>query len=310
MLRSIKNGGCILLSGVKALGKNPKIMVPMLICWAVYAPLVIYFDFHFPWRDFSFGETIGILFLLIFLLSLVFSWSAFVLLELIRQIETDSPSSMMKAFVVGVGNVIVALPVVVIWALIWFFLSVLEALLSKSRDRDRSGGMTPRNVAATLSGYESISFSRAFFAALKKGVRMTAFLIYPAIAWERFGAMKSIKRGLGIMKAQRGTFAAGFAATALAATVVFFPPGMLLYISDKTNTELPDIVWFWTIIYCAFAWSFCMFLEQMFVAELYLWHLLWEKEVELAEKEGRKPPKLHQVRQPSVMDGIPDLVQE
>lgn len=61
------------------------------------------------------------------------------------------------------------------------------------------------------------------------------------------------------------------------------------------------------MIYCAFVWSFALFLEQIFVAELYLWHLIWEREVKVAQERGEAEPALADVKHPCVLDDVPDL---
>ena len=137
---------------------------------------------------------------------------------------------------------------------------------------------------------------------------MIAFLIYPAIVWEKKGFFKSIKKGLAVAKAHKAEFITGFILTDLAALVVFLPPSILFILSGKFHIEFPDWVWLTTIIYCGFAWSFSMFLEQMFTAELYLWHLLWENESSIAKNNGDELPKLEDVRRPSIMDNVPDMV--
>lgn len=306
MFRATSDGWDILVSSIKAFRRHPGLLTPMLICWAIYAPLIIYLEFKFPWEQFSLPEIIGILFATFLTLAFIYSWSAFALLELIKQIETKSPVSLLKALGNGTLNVIVALPIVVCWALLWLTISLIEIVFSKVKD-DKDRRMTARNVAKTLAGSEGMSLSGAFFSALKKGVRMTAFMMYPAIAWENMGPFQSMKRGLGVMRIHKGIFAAGFVLTGLTAAIVFIPPGLLFLYTDKTDTTLPDIVWFWTIVYCALAWSFSLFIEQMFVAELYLWHLIWERKVREAKRKGsRSLPSLRSVHRPSIIDDYPD----
>jgi hypothetical protein len=68
---------------------------------------------------------------------------------------------------------------------------------------------------------------------------------------------------------------------------------------------------FWTVvfIYIAFAWSFSIYLEQMFCAELYLWHLKWEDAIRVAKQKGRKgPTSISQVKKPCLLDEVNDLI--
>jgi hypothetical protein len=80
-------------------------------------------------------------------------------------------------------------------------------------------------------------------------------------------------------------------------------------VTDEFGIVLPDIAWIITIIYAAFAWSYSIYLEQMFSANLYLWHLRWEKECIEAQRAGRQLPALRDVPRPSILDEVPDLLE-
>ena len=308
MFQGINNGSELIKESVKAIYKYPRMFIPLLICWIIYAPILVIFKFHIPWHSYGYPIQAVIVFSAILLLSIIFSWSSFVLLELIRQIEMGQKANLFLAIGKSLVNLLIALPIALAWAVIWFFLALLEAIFSRKSEDDETVDYNAENVAKTVAGFEEFSLSGAFFDALKKGVRMAAFLIYPAIAWEKMGTSNSIKKGLNIAKAHKTEFATGFVLTELAAGIVFLPPGILFYISSKFDVTFPEMVWFGTMIYCAFAWSFSLFLEQMFVAELYLWHLIWEKEVEKSVAQGLPEPKLEDVKRPCIVDNVSDLL--
>jgi hypothetical protein len=124
----------------------------------------------------------------------------------------------------------------------------------------------------------------AFIDALKKGVRMVMFLIMPAIAWDNLGFFAATKKGLSVLRAHLGDFASGYALTYAAAAIVFLPPWIIFELRTGRHSNPPlihfsDSVWVVTTIYVGLAWSFCIYLEQMFMAQLYLWHMKWERKV-------------------------------
>ena len=45
-------------------------------------------------------------------------------------------------------------------------------------------------------------------------------------------------------------------------------------------------------LYIGCAWSYSIYLEQMFMAELYLWHLKWERSGKAGSIEQIPPPQL------------------
>lgn len=307
MFDGIKNGSEVIKESLKVFRKHPMFLVPLFGCWTIYAPIIIYFTYFFPWKQYSTLQIFFIVFFIVFIFSSILSFSNLLLLELIQQLESGKRFNLVSAFFEVVSkDLIKALPITFIWVIIWFILTAIEALLSKIENR--SGEFSAENAAKTLAGYERFSLSRAFFEALQKGVRMIVFLILPAIAWEDKSPVKATKKGLGVLKTHLAEFTTGFALTELAAIIVFLPPGILFVISDEFEVTFPDFVWYIAIIYCAFAWSFSLFLEQMFAAELYLWHLIWEKECSIAKAENRELPKLREVKRPSVLDDVSDLL--
>lgn len=308
MFQGIKNGWSLIKESVKVFNHHPKFIVPLLITWIIYAPIILYLKYWFNSDAYTTGQVFLIVFGVVFLFAFLLSFSCSMLLELIQQLESGNKMSVTKAFGYTLGhNTIKILPIVIVWTIIWFILLVIQALLSKDKKREKES-FSAENAAKTLAGYGSFSFSRAFFEALQKGVRMVIFLILPAIVWENLGFWKATKRGLGVFRSHLSVFVTGFVLTGLATAIVFLPPVLLFYISDKMEMAFPDWVWIVTIIYVAFAWSYSIYLEQMFIAELYLWNYKWEKEVAKAQQGGRPIPSLKDISRPSVLDDVPDLI--
>lgn len=304
MFQGVKNAGGIFKGSIKAVAMHPALLAPLLFVWLIYAPSILYLQFFFPWDALSGLQTVAVVFGFILCFSLALSLSCFWLLELIRRIEAGEPKSFIASFTIAVRNVLRALHVTMLWALIWLVLSLLSALFSrKNEEEDQS--FSAENAARTLSGAGSFSLSGAFFDALNKGVRMVAFLIFPAIAWET--SPKPIKRGLQVARTHPTEFASGFLLTEIASAVVFLPPALLFYIVDEAEITLSDGVWYLVIVYCAFAWSISILLEQLFTAELYLWDMKWRKACEAAQENGDPEPVLNDVSRPSILDDIKEF---
>jgi len=305
-------GWQLIVSTLKILQRYPVFMVPILIVWAIYAPIILYLKYFFPWGNYGLVGTLWVVFLMLFIFSFIILLSCSVMLELIQQLENGKKLNLSGAFQETLGkNIIKIIPIAVIWAIIWFILTVIQALFSRKEKEGREG-FNAENAARTLAGYQNFSLSDAFFAALKKGVRMIVFLILPAVAWEDLGFTLAIKKGLRVLTAHLGEFASGYALTYVAAAIVFLPPAIIFELGDSKHgaplVHFPDTVWAGTIIYIAFAWSFCMYLEQMFTANLYLWHLKWEKMIDLAKQQNQALPDFKDIKQPSLLDNVPDLL--
>lgn len=307
MFTGIQNGGQLVRSAMRALKKQPSLLLPMIACWSAYAPALVYVEFFFPWQDYGTAQRLGFVFLLVLFFSLILSLSCFALLSLVEQIETGQESSIIRSLFFSLTNVLKAFPIVLVWAIIWFVTLLVEILFRAAIPSETDTEFNAENVARTVAGIEGLSVSGAFFKVVRKGVRMVAFLIYPAIAWERNGLLLSVKRGLAVACVHKVEFATGFTLTELASVVVFLPAGIVCILPRYFHIPLPDVVWIAVIVYCCFAWSFSVFLEQMFAAELYRWHLRWEKACMAAHQDGRKLPDLDEIPRPSIMDTRPDL---
>jgi len=310
MFEGIKNGWDLIKSAIRVFTHHPKLLIPLLVVWLIYAPIILYLTYGFNWKALSLVQIFLFVFVIILFFALLLGFSCSIVLELIQQAESGQKMSLRKAFSHTLfHNLLKIIPIVIIWTIIWFLLLLLQVIFAKAKSKERSS-LTAENAAKTLAGYRDFSVSRAFFEALEKGVRMVVFLILPAIAWENLSFEKAIKKGIGVFKVHLLEFVAGFILTWAAAAIIFIPPALLFYISEEFEMPLPTFVWMITIIYIAFAWSFSVYLEQMFCAELYLWHLKWEKQIEEEKKLGKPLSKLGDVKRPSILDEVPELLEK
>ncbi|GAA4502312.1 hypothetical protein [Pseudaeromonas paramecii] len=307
MFAGIVSGSGLLRRAAFALIKHPLLLVPLLFCWLSCAPVIIYLQFYFDWHRYSQGQQWLVAFLAILFFSLMLSFASLILLELIRQIEAGERPRLAMAVGKALPCLLEALPITVVWALIWFIIMLLSCLFHR-RDADSEDGVVNAEaIAESLAGYETASVSVSFFAALNKGVRMVVFLIFVAMSWEHSDVSRAVRRGLAVARTHDKAFVVGFLLTELTAILLFIPPSILFVVHHKVGLELPDWVWLLTILYCAVAWSLSMFLEQLFTAELYLWHLMWEEACTQAALDDQPAPALSEVRRPSILDDIADL---
>ncbi len=308
MFQGVKNGWQLIKESAKVFNRHPKFIIPLLINWLVYVPIIWYLEYWFDWDTYTRFQVFLIIFGIIFVFAFLLSFSCSILLELIQQLESGKEMSVASAFrYTFTHNTIKILPVVFVWTIIWFILLMIQALLSKSKKIEKES-FSAEDAVKTLAGYQKFSFSQAFFRALEKGVRMVVFLILPAIVWENLSFWKSVKKGNAVFKSNLSEFVTGFILTGLATAIIFLPPALLFYISDKMEIMFPEWVWVITIIYIAFGWSYSIYLEQMFTAELYLWNHKWEKEVVRAQAENRPIPSLNDIPKPTILNNVNDLL--
>lgn len=307
MFRSFKDSFQLIKSAIKAFLKYPSLIIPLFSCWVLLLPIVISIEFFIPWEKFSDWGIVFIAFLIILFFSFVISSSCILLLEQIKQIETHGRLSLSSCLSSAKCNIKKSLPIIFLWGLVWFLIILIELLVRGEDREEQELEFDVKNVTKTMAGYEDKSLSVSAFDAIKKGVRMLAFLIYPAVCWEEKKPKQAIKKGFAVAKTHPKQFFAGFLLTEITSTFIFLPIFIVFLVDQKTG-DVQDWVWFMTLVYTGFAWSFSLLIEQLYTAELYLWHMHWEKVHQEAKKNGLNEPKLSDVKRPSIMDDIPDLL--
>lgn len=310
MFGSIRNGWELVKESIRVFNHHPKLIVPLLVTWLIYAPVVLYLKYWFDWDVFTTQQAIAVILGVIFVFAFLLTFSCSMLLELVQQLESKKNMDIGAAFLLTIGhNLIRMLPLVIVWTVLWFLLTLLQAIFSKRRRKSGSSeSFSFENSAKTLAGYGRMSVSRSVFFGLKKGVRMIIFLILPGIAWENLNFFQATKKGLAIFRTHLAEFLVGFAVTEGVALLIFFVPGMIFYITGEMEIALPDYVWTIVIIYIGFGWSYLIYLEQMFAAELYLWNTRWEKAFAEAQAAGGQLPRLSDVPRPSILDEVGEFV--
>lgn len=311
---SWRKGWHVIVHSLNVFKAYPSFLLPILGVWIIYATGILYVQYGYQWRHHATGDDVAIAVVFVFSLSFLILMSCSVTLEMIRQIEAGKPS-LTRAIGKAVGkDMLKVLPLSVVWTIIWLVLTTIEMMLSKGKDKQGGGdeALTAQNAAVTIANFRDFSFSEAFFEALQKGVRMVMFLIMPAIAWENLGFGNATKKGLAVLRAHLGLFGRGYALTYAAAAIIFLPAVIVLELGTRHHgnpplMHFPDYVWVATIIYMGFAWSLSIYLEQMFMAQIYLWHMAWEKEVAVAESGGAPPPEFKAVGRPELLDKTPGL---
>ena len=113
MFAGIKNGTDLIKECIKAFGRYPSLIIPLLVCWAIYAPVIVHLKFFFPWDNYSTGQQLAVVFLVILLFSFILSASCLILLELIQQIETGRNPNIFTATFSSMANILKSLPITI-----------------------------------------------------------------------------------------------------------------------------------------------------------------------------------------------------
>lgn len=305
---------CALLShSLNVLRTYPVMFVPVLSVWLVFAPAYLYLRFQFHWDQHGTLAQFGVSFLFIATLSALLLLSCDVVLHLIRQIESGRPSLGQAVRDAITRDFLRLLPLAFTWAIVWFALLVIDALLTRERDENDAmeESLDAQSAAEALAGDGDFSLSAAFVQALQKGVRMVMFLVVPAIAWEGLGVVEAANRGIDILRENKAEFARGYALTYVATFAAAVPAALVILLGSSRHGSpiivFPQWVWAGLIIYLGLLWSLTIYLEQLFMAQIYLRHLTWERAVRDALDQNKEMPELVDTPCPEMFARSPGL---
>ena len=224
------------------------------------------------------------------------------MLEFMQQIEFGEKISFFKALKESlVVDLLKVIPVALIWAIIWFIILIIKVLTSKKKNRGSSRPEpSPRDAALTLGGANSGPFSwlKLVLRMFEKLVRMYVFLTLPAIAWENKGPFSAFKRSLEVIKRHPMQFITTYTLTGIASLFMAIPLIIVFYM-DKSGVAFSSLFWTGVIIYEGIIWTLGIYLEQMSVGLLYLWHIKWLK------KGGKG--QLSDIAKPDLLDNVYEL---
>lgn len=298
LINSIDEGVKLFEDSIRFLFKKPIFLLPLLVSWIVFAGVVLYLRYYFTFPS---SLLLGMIYfyLLIFLITFGISLANIIMLEFMQQLESGERISLSKALKEAmVFDLPKVIPIAMIWALIWFIILTIKALTSKKK-----GGRpdpSTRDAARTLGGAEGGPFSwlKLGLNMVEKLVRMVVFLTLPAIAWEDKGPFSSFGQAFRIIKKHPVQFITSYTLTSFIALIMALPL-LAIFLLDDAGVPFPAIVWTLVIIYECIVWTLGIYLEQMSVGLLYLWHIKWVK-------NGSKG-ELSSITKPNLLDDIYEL---
>lgn len=302
--KSFVNSFGIFKDTVKVLFKYPSLFIPVILNVALFTVIVYYLMYYV-----NYAELITLPQRLLFGISVVvtlcfvISFCCFFMLEIMQQIETGKKTNLFSAiYEVVFKDVPRALPIMLVWAIIWFILFVIDILVSSVNNR---GGITKYN--------RRIKAASAALRLIQSGVGMLVFYVYPAIAWEDRTPIESVKKAFGHLEVLGKEFLIGFGGIDIILICLLFIPLIVTYFAVEvfnvtiTTTITPKTFLFILLGYMSFAYSIYIFLQQTYVAILYLWIIKWQKEMVNAVVNKLPIPEIKDVEIPSLVDGACDL---
>lgn len=280
---SVVEGWYLFKNSLRTIRHKPILLVPILSSWIVIAAIdlcawyYLYARWHRSEAEPSGRFVLLCIYLHVFLITLTICIANIVMLEFMQQIESGQTISVSKALrEAAVLDLLKTIPLAAVWAAFWVVILIMKCAERKRRQRG--------------SGF---AFDR-----IQQAIRMAMFLALPAIAWENKGPLSAIVQSVRIIRKHSVEFLTAYTLTALTGFLLAIPLCIICVLLQQGVT-LPTTFWAGVIVYVGLVWTLGIYLEQMSLGLLYLWHLRW---VESGSK-GR----LSSVPEPDLLDQVYEL---
>ena len=304
-MRRLMLGIQVGFNGLRFMFKNPKSMLSILVFWVILAVFggigVLLFQLAGDPDNLLAGPT-----LLLFVIGTPMAFvlagaiSSLVLLEMIQQHEITGTIVLWDALSCTIRKDLPKLvPILLVWSAMVWLITIIQIIISAFW----MGFLSLFGLRADAP----ISLTDRGANVLIKGVRIFMQFTLPAVAWERLSTTKAIKKSWDIIRTAWAEILGAIIFGNVMLVVVVAPLIVLyyLYIGDAINEA-----WVMTTLFVlgAFAYSVGRLLQQIYVAQIYLWFTSWEKELEQAAAQGRFIPPLKDFPRPSLLDDVNDMV--
>jgi hypothetical protein len=293
----------IMVETIKSIKKYPILLLPIFITWIVFAWLVIYLTYYFKFPNNEALQWVIIIGLFWFI-TFVLTYTSAIMVNLVKQIETDWKTSFKKAFSQVNKKLLSLLWLSFIWAIVWLIITIIDVILSKARENNSSSReISYEWIAKTLWWEWSIfSWLSLWLDVLKDLLRLAVFLSIPAILWKNKDSLWAIKEWWKIIWRHPVEFLWIYGSMVLIIFFMVLPIAIIFVLSNQWVT-FPDYVWMLVIIYEWIVWTFNIYMEQMSATLLYLRDMKWQKANEKIENEAEKIP-FDKIKKPSLTDDI------
>lgn len=298
MLERISEGFDVFKQSFKFTLKHPILLIPMLLAGAAVIYYRIWFQNNYVIENMTTQEILFSLYIYTVVVTFSISIASLIVLEFVEQIEKVGRANIFVAmFDALTRDLIRALPIMIVWSFIKFILLLLELLVSASNDDDNRSYRSRRAERRT----------RSFITTLKTGIRMSVMTMFCAIAWEPIGPFKAAKKGIDVYRGKFSHLGTGVALSRFLTLVTMLPLLLVFIFFGYAESISPNFI-YGVMVYFGLTWAFSMIIEQIYVAELYLWYKTYIRaKTTTTYDENFEIKTMHDVKKPSLFDNTQDL---
>jgi len=297
-MHTIQSGWSVFKRNLKLIFSKPYLLIPMFFSWLILFFASIWFNTTYNIETMELIELLLVLFAFTFLSTFTIGIASLLILEMIEQLESKGKINPFKAlFDMLSRDLWRALPIIILWSLVDFILAIIIGFLNSGRKRKNRPKRPKGPIQRAVEAFRDM-------------VRMGSMMIFTVIAWENLGPKQSFDKGYRVFKYRFSELVVGWGLNKVFGFLLGIP--IILFLLALQAHLLPlQVTFIVLIIYISFIWSLRKLIEQLFVSELYLWYLHYERDVDKAKSTGSTPPNsIHDVKRPFFTDKNLDLFTE
>ncbi|MFW6272332.1 MAG: hypothetical protein ACOC2U_00965 [bacterium] len=297
-MKAIQSGWTVFKRNLKFIFSKPLLLIPMMLAWAIYVFLALWFSSTYNLGSMEIETLLLVLFAFTFVSTFTIGIASLFILEMLEQHERTGKMNVFKAlYDMLTKDLWRSLPIIILWSLIDFLLVILISILSSARKRNNKTTRPKGPIQRAVEGFRDL-------------VRMGSMTVFTVIAWEDLGPKRSFDKGFSVFKYRFSQMLVGFGLNKITGLLLAIPI-IIVALALRAGSLPLQATLIGLIIYISIIWSLRKLIEQLFVSELYLWYIHYERARAKAMKLGTEPPSsLYDVPRPSFADNNYDLLKE
>lgn len=137
---------------------------------------------------------------------------------------------------------------------------------------------------------------------LLQTLRLTFMSVMVAISRDRTGPIASTRTGVAFFFDHLGKFMTKVFVLFVSSIIMLLPAILILYIGEQLGITLFAVIF--VAVLFAMTWVFSALVENMYVAQIYLWANRWNQEREKALKNNQNVTKLEEKERPIMLKNV------
>lgn len=300
LLGTLRNVALLMFETLKYLGKRPKMLLMVVVAFILYAPMYYYLVLMesttaLDWTPFLIRSAVFFVGV-----PLIYTAVNFVLIEMAIQEHQEKRIRLFHALIHGMKTFLKALPLVILWTVFRYVLSIFKPIFSPPRFGDNKISSINREMNTSRAGIRYMDIyavakwetgKNVMTTLYRRGLHDGFMMMYTGLSVEE-GYFKGLKKALQYYQEEAGLLRTGYDAASFYQLILVLPAmlsiGLLLH----------DVTLMVLFGYLGVVWIYTVIVKQLLITNLYLW---------MNDLETSNETNIYQVNQPVYLYGASSI---